>query len=127
MIVCMAGGRRQRSTPPAVAPEVAALAEVEAGPELLARLLAMPEPALTGYESVLYLRAWRRVANFAEGHLIESVAGVMVRQDPSFGLVPDPDDPDPGRRFDAVASAEVRPPWWCRGPRPTACVSSPPT
>ena len=65
----------RRAAPPVVAAEVAELAGIAAGPQLLARLVAIHEPALTGHESVLYLAAWQRMANYAEARVVGAVAG----------------------------------------------------
>src|SRR5258705_1095248 len=92
--------RSKRSRPAPSAP-VAALATIPAGPQLAAALAELDPASLCGFDTVLVLKARNRQSNHERGLLVATVAEVMRRKDPDYGM----HDLD---RFDEVGVHEIR-------------------
>jgi hypothetical protein len=101
--------RASRQRPVASAP-VAALAWLESGPALAAALAGLDVSVLTGFETVLVVKAWNRLNNYTRGMMLAAVGEVMLRKDPEYGRV-DPDAEPPlggGASPDEVGASEIR-------------------
>ena len=65
---------------------VAALAAFPAGPQLSAALAELDLASLSGFDTVLVLKARNRQSNHERGLLVATVAEVMRRKDPDYGV-----------------------------------------
>src|SRR5882672_8862252 len=93
--------KSKRSRPVPSAP-VAALATIPAGPQLGAALAELDSASLSGFDTVLVLKARTRQSNHERGLLVATVAEVMRRKDPEYGLHDDTDS------WDEVGVHEIR-------------------
>ncbi len=78
--------RRVKPAKPVACAPVSALAGLPVGPGLAAALAQLALPALTGHELVLALQARHRQANHERAMLTATVAEVIRRVDPGFGM-----------------------------------------